>query len=264
VNDELKKWLPWIVAGILALIFVVVLVANIGGGDTVATNSTTTTAPDTTTTTAPDTTTTTAPDTTSTSPVPETTTSTVPTETTSTLPSGTTTTGAELSVELNDEGVQAGAEWVHFGFDDDDAVDAVAAIVGAPTHDSGWVESFSDYGACPLPEVRGVHWDDFIMLFTKADTDFASGGIEHFFAYYFTGSTPDLLTTEGIAIGSSVEDLEAAYGGPRYTMDESFFDPSGGFWTYDLQTWTGLWGYSTGQTPTHAVTSINGGQGCGE
>ena len=104
MNDELKKWLPWIVAGVLALIFVVVLVANIGGGDTVATNSTTTTVPDTTSTgPAPETTTSTVPDTTSTSPAPETTTSTVPTETTSTLPSGTTTAGAELSVELNQE-----------------------------------------------------------------------------------------------------------------------------------------------------------------
>jgi hypothetical protein len=153
---------------------------------------------------------------------------------------------------------------VYFGFDDDDAVAAVAAVLGTPTHDSGWVDAFSDYGACPWPEVRGVHWNDFIMLFTKAETDFWSEGVPHFFAYYFTGPAPELLTIEAVGIGSSVGDLELAYGGPLYTMDESFFDPSVGFWTYDLQTWTGLWGYSTGQTPAHAVTSINGGRGCGE
>jgi hypothetical protein len=88
--------------------------------------------------------------------------------------------------------------------------------------------------------------------------------VPHFFAYYFTSPDPALVTTESIGIGSSVEELESAYGGPSYTMEESFFDPSAGYWTYDLQLWTGLWGYSTGQSPTHAVTSINGGSGCGE
>jgi len=102
------------------------------------------------------------------------------------------------------------------------------------------------------------------MLFTQADTDFWSGGVPHFFAYYYTALPPDLLTTEGVGIGSSVEALVAAYGGPLFTMDEAFFDPSLGFWTYDQESWTGLWGYSTGQSQAHAVTSINGGQGCGE
>jgi hypothetical protein len=88
--------------------------------------------------------------------------------------------------------------------------------------------------------------------------------VEHFFAYYFTGSTPDLVTTQGVGVGSSVGALEAAYGGPLYAMDESFFDPSSGFWTYDIQDWTGLWGYSSGQSAADLVTSINGGQGCGE
>lgn len=262
MSDGLKKWLPWVVAGVLVLIFAVVLVANLGGGDTVASDTTTTSLSATTT--VPGTTSTTVPEATTTSTVFETTTSTAPPETTTTSVPETTTTVSDLSVELNDEGVQAGEEWVHFGFDDDDAVEAVAAILGSPTHDSGWVDAFSAYGACPWPLVRGVHWDDFVMLFTTGDTPFWTGGVEHFFSYYFTGESPDLLTTEAIANGSSVGDLEAAYGGPLYTMDEAFFDPSQGFWTYDLQTWTGLWGYSTGQTPAHLVTSINGGQGCGE
>ena len=69
---------------------------------------------------------------------------------------------------------------------------------------------------------------------------------------------------EGIGLGSSVEMLEAAYGGPSYTMEESPFVVGEGYWTYDLQTWTGLWGFATGQLGAHAVTAINGGQGCGE
>jgi hypothetical protein len=267
----MKQWLPWIVAGVLALILVVVLVSNLGGGDTVAGDSTTTSS--TTTTTVAETTTTSVPDSTTTTTVPETTTTTTPAESTTTTDADTTTTtdadtttttDAGFTVELNDEGVQAGAEWVYFGFDDDEAVAAVTAILGSPSHDSGWIDSFSGYGTCPFPVVRGVHWGDFIMLFTQAETDFWSAGVPHFFAYYFTNPIPDLLTTEQVRIGSSIGELEVAYGGPLYTMDEAFFDPSQGFWTFDLQTWTGLWGYSTGQTPAHVVTSINGGQGCGE
>lgn len=263
MNAGLKQWLPWIAVGVMALILGVVAVANNGDSDTVA-GDTTTTVPETTST-ALETSTTEPPETTTTTVSPETTTTTVPpgTTTTSTSPASTTI-PVELVVELSDEGVQAGAEWVYFGFDDDEAVIAVAAVLGAPTHDSGWVDSFSVYGTCPSPVVRGVHWDGFVMLFTQADTHFWSGGVPHFFGYYFTDPQPDLFTTQGIGIESSVEALEAAYGGPLYTMDESFFDPENGFWTYDQQAWSGLWGYTTGQSPTDAITSINGGQGCGE
>jgi len=224
----------------------------------IPTLSSTTTQADitTTSTSSPETTTTALPDTT--------TTTSAPTTTTTVAPTTTTTGSAPGTVELTDEGVQAGDTWLYFGFDDDDAITAITAVLGAPTFDSGWIDSFSIYGTCPGTLVRGVEWDDFTMLFTQADTDFWTGGVPHFFAYYYTGETPQLLTTEGIGIGSSIETLETAYGGPLFTMDEAFFDPSFGAWTYDLQGWTGLWGFSTGQTAAHAVTSINGGQGCGE
>ena len=261
MNAGLRQWLPWIAVGVMVLILGVVALANNSGDETVAADTTTTVSETTSTTLE---TTTTVPPETTTVP-PETTTTTVPPETTTTsTPPETTTIPADLALELSDEGVLAGEEWVHFGFDDDDAVTAVAAVLGAPTHDDGWVDAFSVYGICPPPVVRGVHWDDFVMLFTQADTDFWTGGVPHFFAYYFTGARPNLFTTEEIGIGSSVEMLVAAYGGPLYTMDESFFDPENGFWTYDQQAWTGLWGYTTGQSPSDAITSINGGQGCGE
>lgn len=262
MDSDLKKWLPWIAVGVMALILGAVVFANRGDGGTVA--ASTTTAEQLTTSTARETTTNSVPATTTTSTLEATTTTLPPKDTTTTSTAETTTTAGVLTVELSDEGVQAGAEWVHFGYDDEDAITAVTAVIGAPTHDSGWVDSFSVYGTCPSPVVRGVHWNDFVMLFTQSDTDFWVGGVPHFFAYYFTSPDPDLVTTESIGIGSSVEELENAYGGPLYTMEESFFDPSIGYWTYDLQMWTGLWGYSTGQSPAHSVTSINGGSGCGE
>ncbi|NHZ71088.1 MAG: hypothetical protein GWP18_05550 [Proteobacteria bacterium] len=210
-----------------------------------------------------------APSTTSSAPAtdpPAATTTSVPV--TNTAPAVTTTTTEPdppaVSVELSDEGVQAGDTRVQFGFDDEDAIAAVAAVLGEPSLDSGWIDSFSGYGTCPGSVIRGVEWDDFVMLFTRSDTAFWTGGVPHFFSYYYTGDKPELFTTEGIGVGSSVEMLEAAYGGTKYTMDESFFDPAVGAWMYDLHDWTSLWGYATGQSGAHVVTSINGGRGCGE
>lgn len=222
------------------------------------------------TTTVPDTTTTSVPDTTTTTEAVDTTTSTAP------APDTTTTSAApDDTFELSSEGIQAGATWVHFGYDADDAVAAFEAVIGPPKEDTGWLDSFTDgwerFGVCPGPHVRGVTWGagdstSFQVLFTDGDSDFWTGGVEHFFSfYYFDGSNPtDVTTTEGIGIGSSVGQLRSTYGGPDFVLEESFFDPSVGFWSYRQAPWTGLWGFTTGLTDAFVVTSINGGQGCGE
>jgi len=258
MNPTLKQWLPWIAVLVMALILAFMIGANVGDDDADALDTTTT--GQVTTSSVAETTTSEAPDTTTTS-VPDTSTTTPPDTTTTTAAPVTTTTGTAAEVvELSDEGIQAGDTWVPFGFDDEDAIVAVSAILGSPTIDSGWVED----PICPLPVVRTVRWDDFWMLFTQAETDFWSAGVPHFFTFFYSGPTPELYTTEGIGLGSSVEMLEAAYGGTSYTMEESPWVASEGYWTYDLQDWTGLWGYSTGQLGAHAVTAINGGEGCGE
>lgn len=218
------------------------------------TSSTSTSAPtETTTTTVPDETTTTATETTTTAAV-----------TTTTVAATTTTTVEESTLELSDEGVQAGATWVPFGTIDEEAITAVAAVLGSPTNDSGWVDSFSVYGTCPWPVVRGVHWDAYVMLFTQADTDFWTGGVPHFFGWYYTDVVPAIATTEGLVIGDTLATVEALYGGPKLDINEDLFDPSGGVWLYDMVGFTGLWGFADGQNPDSVISSINGGQGCGE
>ena len=67
MNDNLRRWLPWIAVGAVAIIVIIIIAVNSGGDDEAA---------DTTTTTAADTTTTTAADTTTTSTAEETTTTT--------------------------------------------------------------------------------------------------------------------------------------------------------------------------------------------
>lgn len=255
----MKKYLLASVS--LALVITACGSSDDGSATTVPATLTTTSSTSTTTTTeAPEETTTTtteAPDETTT------TTTASPEETTTTT---TTTSPGPAVVQLTNEGIQAGAVWVPFGTDDDDAVAAIEAILGAPTTDSGWVPAWGDYGVCPDPMVRAVEWDALITLYTNAESDFWSpAGTEHFFSFNYlaAASPPNLMTPEGIGIGSTLAELDAAYLG-EIVIEEAFFDPALGFWSYRLMDWTGLWGFASGQADTSTITSINGGQGCGE
>lgn len=209
------------------------------------------------------------------------TTSTAPTTTTAqpatttTVAPSTTTTGGDTTVQLTDEGIYAGSTWVYFGYDDDDAVAAVSDVLGSPSEDSGWLDSLTDgweqFGVCPSPRVRGVSWGEngvvaFQLMFTNGDTDFWIGGVEHFYSFhhYDTSEPSGLTTPEGIGLGSTLGDLRSAYGSGSIMIEEDFFDPSLGYWSYDQHDWTGLRGSATGTSDADTITSINGGRGCGE
>jgi hypothetical protein len=180
------------------------------------------------------------------------------TSSTTTVPDTTSPPAAD-TVTLTDQGIYAGETWIYFGYDDEDTITAVTAVLGAPTIDLGW----DDASICPSPS-RTVKWNDLWLQFTKADSDFWSGGIPHFFAFQYSGDTPELFTAEGIGLGSTLNELDDAYGGPDLIVEESPFVPGEGFWTYKAAPWTGMWGFATGQTAAHVVTSINGGRSCGE
>jgi hypothetical protein len=266
MDDGLKKCLPWIGGAAVLLIIVAVFFLTRSGGDEVASTTvpvatttsaiaTTTTIPDTTTSTIPDTTTTTVPPTTT---VAETTTTVAPP--TTTVPDTTTTTAAADTVEFTNQGIYAGETWIYFGFDDEATISAVAAVLGAPTFDSGWEEAF----LCPPPQRRTVRWDDLWLLFTTAETDFWTEGVPHFFTYQYSDGTPELYTRQGIGLGSTLSDLDDAYGGPDLIIEDSDLIVGAGSWTYKDAPWTGMWGLATGTTPSDTITSINGGAGCGE
>lgn len=195
-----------------------------------------------------------------------TTTATAETSTTTEAPTTTetTTTAPPPTLEVNNQGVQAGDEWVYFGYDDEDAIEAVSTVFGPPEDDSGWIDSFSVYGTCPGPVVRGVHWGGFTMLFTQADTDFWTAGVPHFFAYYYTSSPPGIRTSEGLTLGMTLADLESLYGGADLVTGEADLVPGATFWSYKKAMWTGMWGYADGLVDASQITSINGGLGCGE
>lgn len=253
-----------IVLGIALAILIVVLLFILfgGGGDDEAAATTTTTSAETTTsegeTTTSEATTTSEGDTTTTT-VEDTTTT---TEETTTTTEATTTTTTVAPIVLERDGLGG----IDFGAAPDAVIAYVSSALGSgPTSDSGWVDAFSIYGTCPPPVVRGVEWGRLVLLFTQAGTDFAAEGTEHFFSYYYTGNdapAAGLGTAESIFVGSTRNELDAAYGGSLEVFDEEF----GTIWHVDrdFDTWDALYGYLSGPLPGDLVESINGGQGCGE
>lgn len=253
-----------IILGIALAILIIILFFIMfgGGGDDDAAATTTTSSGETTTSEGETTTSegeTTTSDGETTTTVADTTTTTVE-ETTTTEATTTTTTVAPIVLERD------GLGGIDFGASPDAAIAYVtAALASSPTSDSGWVDSFSVYGTCPPPVVRGVEWGRLVLLFTRAATGFASEGTEHLFSYYYTGNdapAAGLGTDESIFVGSTRNELDAAYGGSLEVFDEEF----GTIWHVDRDpgSWEALYGYLSGPLPADLVESINGGRGCGE
>ncbi|MGH9891448.1 MAG: hypothetical protein ACREA0_05590 [bacterium] len=124
-----------------------------------------------------------------------------------------------------------------FGDSPEVAIEELRAVLGPPAEDSGWVDSFSPFGTCPGEYVRGVRWQQLLVLFTDGRTDYAADGKPHFFAWRFGGvgsGRLDLRTSEGIGLGSTVGDLKRAYPGARVSpstegdpFGDSFSVPGG-------------------------------------
>ncbi|GBD84437.1 hypothetical protein BMS3Abin02_00830 [bacterium BMS3Abin02] len=222
---------------------------------TVAAAPTTTTSTNTTTSTtstsAPTTTTTTEPTTTSSS------TTTEPTTTTT----GTTLPPSEILI-LGPENVDG----IMFGTDAEEAIASFAEILGPPTTDTGWVpptnnEGDQVYGPCPGTSIRVLDWSNLTTVYTNAKTQWANEGTRHFFFYSYVLYDVDLLgleTAEGIGLGSTTEDLRAAYGDAVDIQSDEFGD----YFHVSVPEPGVLWGFLSG--PDGTVVSIQGGTGCGE
>jgi hypothetical protein len=256
--DDRQFRIVAILLGVVALLLLFLLVVLLfGGGEDQAAESTTTTQLGGSTS---STETTVAADTTTSSTTTSSSTSSSTTTTTTTSTTTTTTTIAPIVLEADGIGGSG------FGATPQSAIGYVTAVLGPSTEDSGWVEAFSSpYGVCPAPDVRGVHWGSFVLLFTRAATDFAPAGTEHLFSYYYTDNVAPAIglgTADNIFIGSTRAELEAAYGSRLEVFDDIF----GVIWHVDRDpsTETSLSGYLSGPTAADLVEAINGGVGCGE
>ena len=197
--------------------------------------------------------------TTTTTPVTTAASTTSTSSTTSTTSTSTTSTtvapGAELVLRNNGLGDAA------FGADPEGVIAYVSSIIGNPTVDTGWVDPLS-VGACPGTELRQVFWGDLTLQFS--DESSVTSGRRHFFSYVYGPSFVEgqiapagLKTDAGIGVGSTVAELTATYPSAVINPGDDFGGPN--FFVND-----GLAGFLTGVTPTDTVTSVLGGQGCGE
>jgi len=214
----------------------------------------------TTSTSAPTTSTTTEPTTTTTTTTPTTTSSSTTTEPTTTT-TGTTLPPSEILI-LGPENIDG----ITFGTDAEEAIASFAEILGPPTTDTGWVpptnsEGDQVYGPCPGTLIRVLDWSNLTTVYTNAKTQWADEGTRHFFFYSYVLYDVDLLgleTAEGIGLGSTTEDLRAAYGDTVDITSDEFGD----YFHVSVPEPGVLWGFLSG--PDGAVVSIQGGTGCGE
>ncbi|HEY7704976.1 MAG TPA: hypothetical protein VID03_09140 [Acidimicrobiia bacterium] len=245
----------WVLTGLLVALVALILY-QVFGSDGSTSTTTATTVSSTTSTSAATTTSEAA-----TSTTTESTTTTVEETTTSTTEAATTTTEAE--VFLTPQGIGD----IRFGTDPDTAIDQLTELFGEPDEDSDWVDSFSVFGTCPGTEVRVVQWQSLQAYFTNGETEWSPEGIRHFFHYsQSVPAEPDapiisITTEEGIRLGSTVAELEAAYGDEVTIAEDPVF---GSTWQVDAPGADLIGGHLTGTTQEDVVTAINGGIGCGE
>jgi hypothetical protein len=191
------------------------------------------------------------------------TTTSVPVTTATTLAEAATTTAPVASVVLEPDGVGVAP----FGRAADDMVAAISAVLGPPTAETEWMDSFSGFGTCPGTEVKGVSWGDFTLLLGD-DTPFASGN-RHGYAWFVGGGAPDeepqlLVTDEGIGLGSTVAQVKAAYSA-NAEITSAADQPELGVASFSVGEYpTVVSGTLTGTADTDIVTSLEGGAVCGE
>jgi len=181
--------------------------------------------------------TTTVPETTTTTEAPTTTTSSAATTTAAPGPTGLSLLGDGLGI-------------MRFGVDAESAIEFLGGIFGPPADDSGWVDSFSQFGTCPGTEVRGVVYGPLTVLFGGQAND------RVFFSWDYVdqggGDVFGLTTPAGIGLGATAAEVSATYPAAEFFSDEVFGDGSrfaGLFATMDAD---------------GAVNYLNGGIGCGE
>jgi len=169
----------------------------------------------------------------------------------------TTTTVADpiKELELRRDGIGD----VRFGVDPEAVVNYLKSRLGEPTRDSGYVDSFSEFGSCPGARVRGVYWGDLLLLFGDEST--VAEGRLHFFSWRYgpastTGPIPAGLTAEGgITLGSTVAAITQAFPQVVVYNDELF---GAGFEIVRT-----LSGTLTSAAASGRVTVLYGGISCG-
>jgi len=182
------------------------------------------------------------------------------TSTSTTALSTTTTVAPERVLVLRPDGLGES----YFGDDAASVVQTLSEILGGPDGDTGWVDQRKKYGTCLGETVRFVQWSSLRVFLTDGPSEWAPAGVRHLASYTQAAALADhpldLVTADGLALGSPVGDIRALYGD-----DAVFDDPAfGPLFVYDPPGFAYQWGEVTGIRPEDTILSIVGGFACGE
>jgi hypothetical protein len=167
------------------------------------------------------------------------------------------TTEAEVDIVLAPDGLGV----VYFGAAPGTVESVLSDRLGPPGEDTGWIDSFSEFGTCPGREVRVLSWGALQVLFG----DVGAGASRTFHTWWydpFRGGAPIGLTTaDGITLGTTVRDLRLSLDGRVEIIDDEFF---GAGFVVDGLSDDRIYGTLTGVADGDVVRSLLGGLGCGE
>lgn len=202
----------------------------------------------------------------STTTITETTSTTAPT--TTTIAETTTTTTAETTTTTRPDPLLVvradGVDHLVFGDAADDVLAVLEALLGEPDDDTGWVDQMQNYGVCLGDQVRFVRWGSFQAFFTDGPSDWAPAGVRHFASYtqagVFDGEILDMVTEDGLSLGSPVGDVRAIHG-EEAVYDDDLYGP---VFVHDPPGPAQLWGSVSGLAPDDVIESITGSYACGE
>lgn len=193
---------------------------------------------------------------------------TIATTTTTTVPDTTTTEPAETTTTttVRDEFVlrPEGIDRLFFGADPETVIDEVTDRLGEPTDDTDWLDQMEEFdGLCGGTEARFVTWDNLRLFFTDRESDWVPGATRHFEAYIVTEGDDDLVfeTDEGVGVGSSRAEIEAAFGDRVSFLDHPIY---GEIFEVDPRGAGYLYGSLTGLGDDDVAIEIVGGTLCGE
>ena len=158
---------------------------------------------------------------------------------------------------------------LNLGAEIQDAMLSLEGRFGPPDADTGWqLGNQTSYGVCPGDATRGVRWGALTALFFRNAPNAEGEWLSAYQLSSFDSSdTLGIVTPRGVTIGSTVAEIEAAYGADAEISDGApFYDgiveltdtvPN----TNDQAT---LFGTLDGVDPTNELLFLQAGTGCGE